>query len=252
MKLAWKGVGKAGLAGAAVVLGVAVFAAQGAYALGTVGTVTPASPSGGSDTNLGTLALSPTSGKSFAFCSGNSQNAPFTTVNSYLTQGSPSALTYNGAGTILGTGNFQLKESSNNFNAVVGPINTTTSDQINPSTIPTDVVFGDSGGGAPNFTAAQLLVNGGVWNVGIDCAQVPTAGGNATVSDYWNTVCTFTASTSDRNGYTYSCTSGGSGNVPEAPLAIGLPLGGAAVVGGTVVYFHRRRRGGLSAPGAAA
>ncbi len=229
MKIPWKGATRVGIAAGVISLGIAVFAAQAAFA-NTVGTATP--ESGGtalsgsqSSTQLFGFTLSPTAGQQFAFCSGSSAGNQ-TEEESYLVPSSvsPASLTYTG-GNVNGSGNFMLFDE---FGNPVGPTNTASSGQVQG--LPTDIEFGG------NFLTSDLV--GKTFNVGIACAVPPAGGGASTVSDYWNTVCTFVAA--GASDFTWSCTNG-SAQVPESPLTVGLPLGGAAVIG-TGVYINRRRR----------
>jgi hypothetical protein len=75
---------------------------------------------------------------------------------------------------------------------------------------------------------------------GIVCIGPPDA-----VTDYWSAPLTFTVSNTDPSGFVWTPTAGGAPPpvVPEAPLAVGLPLGAAAVIIGVVVVKRRRRSG---------
>jgi len=78
------------------------------------------------------------------------------------------------------------------------------------------------------------------WDLGIACDH-PVAGVTGLEADtVWSVPCTFTKTQLDANGYTWTCANPTGANTPEAPLAVGLPLGGAAVLG-AVVYRQRRR-----------
>jgi hypothetical protein len=87
----------------------------------------------------------------------------------------------------------------------------------------------------------------GEWDVGVSCAVTPVGGGNATNANenYWfQQVCFSAAAGATTANYTWTTNCGGTGaNVPEAPLAVGLPTAGAAVLG-LAVYVNRRRSRG--------
>ncbi len=112
-----------------------------------------------------------------------------------------------------------------------GPANTapTTGQIIN---IPADFEWADLL--SLGETAANLD-NGSsaVWDAGIACANSSGA-----VTDYWNTQVTFTASTSDPNGFVWSA--GPGTQTPEVPWAATLPVAGALILGGGL-WFSRRR-----------
>ncbi len=235
----WRTATKAGMAATALGLGLAVFSSQAAFAaLGTVGTATPINPTTkapltGSQPSqtLFNFALSPTSGQPVAYCSGASSTNG-TQEQSYLIPAStsPASLTYTG-GNINGTGNFSLYDNSG---AQVGPTNTATSGQV-VAIQNANIDLGD------NFPVSTVIPSGtsAQWNMGIACTVPPAGGGAATVTDYWNTIVTFTTSAGDPMGYTW--TYGTAAVTPEAPLAVGLPIGGAAVIG-TGAFINRRRR----------
>ena len=62
-------------------------------------------------------------------------------------------------------------------------------------------------------------------------------------TDFWAVPVTFTAAASASNGFTWSIPgSTGPPVVPEAPLAVGLPVGGGLVLAGAVFINRRRRR----------
>jgi large repetitive protein len=169
------------------------------------GIATTASPagqtflaSGGSDTNF-TVTL-PTN----AACTGDSAHSGYH-VWSYLVEkgANIAATTFNAdTGPSQGLG---LYESDANY---YGPANTaqTTGEIIG---IPNDFQWGAAVAGG-DFTAAQLLYNGGasgVWEGGIACAN-----GSGVLSDNWNTEITFTSSNTDPNGFTWSAVPGPSGS----------------------------------------
>src|SRR5579864_6474219 len=175
--------------------------------LGTVGTATPSDPT--SQTALGTtnplastqqfgLQLSATSGQTVAVCTG-STTSNSTEVNTYLVPvaTNPSTLTFGTTG-VTGTGNNSLYEVSK---SKIINLNTSTAGQV--LAIPTDIVFG-------GVLPASIVLPGGAtttqWNAGIACVAPPSgaSSGLSTVTDYWNTVLTFTSSTSDPNHYVWT------------------------------------------------
>jgi hypothetical protein len=257
MSRLWRGAAKAGLAATAVGLAVSVLSAQAAFALGTLGTATPVNPN-----TLAPLAgtqastqqfgeqLSPTSGLAVAYCSG-STSGNSTEEDSYLVPSTtdPSTLTFATTG-VTGAGNFSLYEVAKTKVININTAAPNASGQGQVLAIPTDIVFG-------GVLPASVVLPGGVasasWNAGIACVVPPAAGGNSTVSDYWNCVVTFTAvgAAVDPNLYQWSANCGGNANVPESPLAIGMPIGGAVVLGGGGYFFLRRRRRAV-VPGAPA
>jgi hypothetical protein len=80
--------------------------------------------------------------------------------------------------------------------------------------------------------------NTGRWLVGIACEVSGSANPPAGPEMVFSVEVDFTAS---GNGATWTVPSSGGPVVPEAPLAIGLPIGGAAVFG-VAVFVNRRRR----------
>jgi LPXTG-motif cell wall-anchored protein len=102
--------------------------------------------------------------------------------------------------------------------------------------IPTDFDFADL---LSHGQTAATLDGGSTlsWEAGLACAQP-----NGTVSDYWNTVVTFTASGTDPNGFTWSAVPGPDTSTPEAAWAVTLPIAGVAVLGGGLWFSRRRSR----------
>jgi hypothetical protein len=91
----------------------------------------------------------------------------------------------------------------------------------------------DGSGGLANPLPA------GNYNVGIACAD------GANVGDkYWAVQETFTASTADPNGETWTAANP-STQVPESPLTVAMPLSAVAVLAGGVVILRRRRSNGM-------
>jgi hypothetical protein len=102
-----------------------------------------------------------------------------------------------------------------------------------PSTFTFDAVF--------KKTTLSTLLNGGsvgVWELGLACGDTNNGGA---LSNYWNTEVTFTASTSDPDGFVWSDTPGAA--TPEVPYALVLPVLGAAIIGGAVLIRRRRSAG---------
>jgi len=96
--------------------------------------------------------------------------------------------------------------------------------------------------GTQNATFNAVLIPSGsqsqVYETGIACIK------GGVITDFWNAEITFTLNAADAggNGYVWTPTTGAGANVPEAPLAVGLPAGAAAILVGAVV-LNRRRRG---------
>jgi len=120
----------------------------------------------------------------------------------------------------------------NNTGVYYGPVNTA----INTGqiiSIPTNFEW------APlltdGATLSSLLAGGtsGVWDAGLACAN-----SSGVLTDYWNTVVTFTASGSDPNGFVWS--TGPPASTPEVPVAALLPVLGVGILG-SAVWFSRRR-----------
>jgi hypothetical protein len=176
--------GLAGMAGLGfVVAGIAGASTLGATAtIDSPGTTTPL-PSGGSTTQF-TLSL-----PALAACTGDTATGGYH-VYSYLVQ----------KGTALSGVTFV------NFpSAGFGLVDTLGTGQI--INIPNDFEWGplvNTDGGS--VTLAQLLYTGGttgIWEAGLVCANT-----TGVVTDNWNTEVTFTASSSDAHGFTWSAVPG--------------------------------------------
>ncbi len=160
--------------------------------------------SGGSTTQF-TLSL-PAS----AACDGDTATGGYHVFSYLVPRGTdPTAVSFaNGFPSI----DYGLVTSTGNY---FGKVNTaqTTGQVIN---IPTNLEF------APllsrGVTAATLEANGGVWETGVACANT-----SGTVTDYWNTQLTFTASGGDPNGFVWSDTPGGPPSLLAAPTATAGP-----------------------------
>jgi len=72
------------------------------------------------------------------------------------------------------------------------------------------------------------------FEAGLDCTN-----GSGTVTDYWNVELLVKSVPADAYGFQWEINNPGT-SLPETPLTVGLPLGGAAVLGGA--YFITRRR----------
>jgi hypothetical protein len=86
----------------------------------------------------------------------------------------------------------------------------------------------------------ELIPAGGssqVWESGIACINA-----SGVITDWWNAEITFTASSSDTNGYTWTPTTSTGANVPESPLNVALPLGGGLILLAAFGITWRRRR----------
>lgn len=201
--------------------------AASASTLGGTATITDPSlnplSSGGSTTNF-SVSL-----PANAACSGDTQNDGYH-VESYLVP----------QGTTVTSITFSNHPSTgygfaDNTGKYYGSQNTApTTGQI--VGIPTNFEWGSwvSADGVP---LATFLYNGtsGIWEAGIACAN-----SSGTLTDYWNTEVTFTASQSDPNGFTWAAVPGVPGSTPEESLAVVLPVGAVAVLGGGLAYSRRR------------
>ncbi len=102
-----------------------------------------------------------------------------------------------------------------------------------PSNFSFDAVF--------QKTNLNTLLNGGssaVWELGLACGNVNA---NGALSNFWNTEVTFTASSSDSDGFMWSDTPGAT--TPEVPYTLILPVLAVAIIGGAVVIRRRRSVG---------
>jgi hypothetical protein len=129
-----------------------------------------------------------------AACSGDTATDGYHVFSYLVPQGTAvTSVTFGSGGPSTGLGFADV-------NGYYGSANTapTTGEIIN---IPSDFEWADLLGlGA---TAASLDGGTGVWEAGLACA--PSTGATAgQVSDYWNTQVTFTASTSDPNGFVWT------------------------------------------------
>jgi hypothetical protein len=212
------------LGGTALTMGVAP---AGASTLGGTATIANPSnntalPSGGSTT---TFTVNLPAG---AACDGDTATGGYH-VYSFLVQ----------AGTDITSATFNNFPSQgygfvDNTGTYYGPANTA----INTGqiiSIPTNFQWGPlvvSDGGA--LALSDLLYSGtsGDWDAGLVCAN-----SSGHVADYWTTPVLFTASNSDPNGFTW--TSGPRSSTPEAPVALMLPVIGAAAA---VFVLMRKRR----------
>jgi len=208
------------------------------------GSATPSPTSGGSTTGF---QLLPPSG---AVCTGSSNTGTY--VFTYLVRpdqyssSSLGPLTINSSG--LPTNGLGLFNGS----GYIGSINT----DAPPSGQTSGAVDGSliyANGNAQfsrllgSTTLATLLYSGptpgaagssGVWEAGLLCADSTGA-----VTDFWNTEVTFTYSATDHNHFTWTSVAGLGSWVPEASIAIALPLIGLAVLVGGLWLVRRRRAG---------
>jgi len=88
---------------------------------------------------------------------------------------------------------------------------------------------------AGNNFNASTFTPGSKWEAGIACTD-----GTGAVRNFWNVELTMAASTNDPNGFTWTQPNPNPPVVPEVPLALGLPIGGAAVLAAGV-FINRRR-----------
>jgi hypothetical protein len=74
------------------------------------------------------------------------------------------------------------------------------------------------------------------YDIGIACANASNV-----LSDYWSEPVTVSQSSSDSNGFVWATGAPSGGQLPEAPMAIALPLAGLAALGGAVLFRRRRQ-----------
>jgi hypothetical protein len=121
----------------------------------------------------------------------------------------------------------------NNAGVYYGPINTA----INTGQIPTTPTNFEWGPwvSVDGVTVSTLLQGGtsGTWEAGLACAN-----SSGVLTDYWNTVVTFSASGSDPNGFVWTVGPGTS--TPEAPWSAVLPVAGVLILGGGFWVSRRR------------
>jgi hypothetical protein len=103
----------------------------------------------------------------------------------------------------------------------------------------------DSNGAGYTVTGTQIPAGTAIIPTGQSSADY-LAGvacfGPSGETDYYSTTITLTVAPNDPHGFTITTpTPSGGPILPEAPLAVGLPLGGAAVLLGAA-YINRRRR----------
>jgi hypothetical protein len=232
----------AGWAGLGAVIALCALPAVPASAATLDGTATIINPSnnatlssGGSETVFA-LNLTPAP----AYCSGNTSNNGYHEYTYLVPQGTNialnSPLAAGGAGI-----SFAGSQPSEGYGLIsnlygYGTYNTANNDQV--SNIPTDFEFADLV--TEDSLSANALDNNGtseVWEAGIVCANSSGA-----VTDYWNTVVTFTASGSDPNGFKWSAVAGPDPATPEVAWAVTLPITGAVVLGGGLWFTRRRSR----------
>jgi hypothetical protein len=221
-------------------------ASASAATLGTVGTSTPTNPqsnqavlSGGSQVQF-TVALTQSPATPPAHCRGDTANGGYH-VYSYLVKQANfpadlTSLSFVNFPSGFGTTAFGYFDATGTY---YGPANTaiTTGQIINvPFNLTWDGLAQAAGGGSS--ANAILLYNGGtsgVWEAGIVCADTTGA-----VTDYWNNEITFTASSSDPDGFTWTDVPTLPNPTPEVAWAVLLPVAAVAAFGGSVLFLRRR------------
>ena len=228
-----KRLGQLGVGAVALAVSMAMFAGGTAYASGTGGTATPSSLSGGSAQSF-TLGLSGGSTTGLdgtnASCAGDSASGS-TTFYSYLIPAytNPGAEIVTAGAVSPGTGIYNTAGSVDGGSHNVG---------LGSGDIPS-VTY--------SWTKTNLHHNllGGLGSAIYEAGQLCWNQATQTVTDWWNMEVTFTASTSDPGGYTWSAVPGPPSSppqLPESPLAVALPVGGGAVIVGALLFETRRRR----------
>jgi hypothetical protein len=112
--------------------------------------------------------------------------------------------------------------------------------EMAPLVNPSDGGLTVSGTELPTGTAliptGQTSAN---YEAGIACLDVDTS--PVTETDYWSVPLTFTVSQTDTNGFVWT-PNPQTAQLPESPLAVGLPLGGGLILVGALFINRRRRR----------
>jgi hypothetical protein len=191
-------------------------------------TTTSAADAGGSADNF-TINL-----PAGAACPGDTTSGGYL-IDSYFVPQTTDVTTLNFSGGFPSTG-YALYNSTNNHQFEAANTNSGTG-QI--AGIPQTLQFGAQVT-RNHPTKATLLAGTGVWEVGIACDL------NGALSSYWNTQVTFTPSTTDAGGFTWTDAPGAPTappQTPEVPVALGLPLAAAVIVGGYVLIRRRRVQG---------
>lgn len=229
---------KVGIATASVSIAGTVALAAAAGAVATSGPVTIVDPT----TNVA-LAGPQASAKQFAanvpspsLCPGSTASNGYHVFSFMVPAGTdPSTVSFSTGVPSTGLGYF---DTGGNYQ---GPINTSTTGQVLvPSAGLTWV--SPALGATGSYTVTDLT--GGstkTWDSGWACADTTGA-----VQKYWDQQITFTTSTTDAKGFTWTPVANVGANAPEVPLTIALPLGGAAVLG-TGAFVNRRRSSRASA-----
>jgi hypothetical protein len=218
-------IGKVSLAAAAVA-GTTLIGASAASA----NTVTSISPtSGGSSTGF-QLTL-PVGAK----CSGDSTGNPAYQVGSYEVPISvdPTTVNYGSGSPSVGAGLFSSTQVA--FQQQPTGVSTGTVPALPTFSWKFFTPAGNSGG---DYGAGQDL-GPGQYNIGIACFNTTT--GAVDGNNFWNEVVTFTTSSSDAGGFTWTTVTNNP-QTPETPFAVLLPLSALALLGGGAFVLRRRRR----------
>jgi hypothetical protein len=94
----------------------------------------------------------------------------------------------------------------------------------------------------PNVLIDSSNANPGKWLIGVACTVNGSANPAGGAENVWDVEVDFT-STPANGGASWVIPTGSGPVVPEAPLAIALPIGGVAMFG-LAIYVNRRRRSG--------
>lgn len=235
MSFPFKRLARVGAAAGIATLAGAVLTATNAYAATTNGTATiidalgnPITASQPGSTNF---SFSLSSGGN---CSGDSASSGYHWYSYIEPQG------YNAGNLTLVNGTVSPGSGLYNSAGVLDGNNHNTDVSTGHIILPSDYNFIKTQGHVANrsfFAAGQTTA---VYEVGIVCMN--SAG---TATDWWNNEVTFTGTTAS---FTWTNAPGpvASANIPEVPLAVGLPLSGAAVLGGGAFLNRRRSRRGTA------
>jgi hypothetical protein len=224
VRILFKSAIRTGMVMTALGLGVTVFAAQAASA--NTGTITPSIPSGPAST-IFNLNLNG------ATCSGDNSGG-YTVISYLVPQGTPtSSFTFNNQSNFPDQG-YVLIDNTGTFLPQIAPTTTTA---VVPASYAANIEFEklvtSIGLTVAGPIPTGIIANGTseVYTAGVACVKA------GVVTDSFSQDVTFTA-TPANNSFSYAFSTGTS--VPEAPLAVAIPLVGGAAIVGTI--FLRRRR----------
>lgn len=223
---------KVGIATASVGIAGSMAFAAAAGAMTTSGPVTIVDPT----TNVA-LTGPQASAKQFAanvpspsLCPGSTASNGYHVYSFMVPAGTdPSTVNFSTGVPSTGLGYF---DTGGNYQ---GPINTSTTGQV---LVPSSgLTWASTALGATGSYTVTDLTGGSTktWDSGWACADT-----TGVVQKFWDQQITFTTSTTDTNGFTWTPLATVGANAPEVPLTVALPLGGAAVLGAGALVNRRR------------